>query len=176
MKILIVSWFFPPANTIGAVRLGTMTRFLLDRGHDVQVLAGKDLPYAQTLDFELPADRVHYARWADVNAPPGAIKRRLVPRRARPKTTPGPLAASSDEPTARRSIGRAVSGPLAELYMNLTNIPDKRAGWLPDALKAGRQILETWQPDVIYASGPPFTTLLVGYCLSKRYRLQQFRR
>lgn len=171
LKVLIVSWFFPPANTIGAVRLGNLTRFLLERGHDVHVLAGKDLPYAQTLDIELPADRVRYARWADVNALPGAIKRRLVPRRAPRETTSGPAAVGADPPKASRSIGRAVSARLADLYMNLTNIPDNRAGWLPDALKVGRQLLDAWRPDVIFASGPPFTALLVGYFLSRRYRL-----
>ena len=37
MKILIVSWFFPPANTIGAVRLGNLAGYLEKQGHDMSV-------------------------------------------------------------------------------------------------------------------------------------------
>lgn len=171
MKILLVSWFFPPANTIGAVRLGNLTRFLLERGHDVRVVAGKDLPYAQTLDMGLPAERIRYARWADVNALPGAVKNCLFPRRGPATASAAPPAAGSGEPGERRPIGRVISRWLAELYMNLTNVPDTRVGWFPDAYRAGREILDGWRPDLIFASGPPFTGLIVGHCLSKRYRL-----
>ena len=45
--------------------------------------------------------------------------------------------------------------------------PDARVGWLPAAVRAGRRLLEGWQPDVIFASGPPFTTLLIGDRLSR---------
>ena len=33
MKILLVSFFFPPYSTIGAVRTGKLARFLLDHNH-----------------------------------------------------------------------------------------------------------------------------------------------
>lgn len=169
MKILIVSWFFPPANTIGAVRIGNATRFLLDRGHDVRVLAGKDLPYAQTLKIDLPAERIHYAKWADVNALPRIIKGMFVPRRA----TADPKAPSAPQPGSEvsPSIVGALSDQLRNLYVHLTNFPDNRAGWFPYAFRTGRRMLETWKPDLVFASGPPFTTLLVGDRLSRRYDL-----
>ncbi len=69
MKILVVSWYFPPANTIAAVRIGKLVKFLIDRGHDVRAIGGKDLPYPQTLEIDLPPERIAYAPWADVNAP-----------------------------------------------------------------------------------------------------------
>ena len=40
-------------------------------------------------------------------------------------------------------------------------------GWVPDARRKGIQIIRDWRPDVLFASGPPFTTLLVGYLLSR---------
>ena len=69
MKILVVSWFFPPANTIAAVRIGNLVKFLIDRGHDVRVIGGKDLPHLQSLEMDLPPEQIAYARWVDVNAP-----------------------------------------------------------------------------------------------------------
>ncbi len=38
MKLLLVSWHFPPHNTIAAIRLGKLSAFLQARGHDVRVI------------------------------------------------------------------------------------------------------------------------------------------
>ena len=176
MKILLVSWFFPPANTIGAVRIGGLARYLVEQGHDVRVIAGKDLPYQQSLAIDLAPDRVAYARWTDVNAAPKAISRFV--RNFASLGTRGELkgAASARKPTIvgleniserRAGLGRR----LGSLYMNIFNWPDSRVGWLPFAYRAGRSMLRDWRPDTIFASGPPFTTLLVGYLLSRRHRL-----
>ena len=73
MKILMVSWFFPPANTIGAVRMGRMARFLTQQGHDLKVLAASDLPFPKTLPLEIEEEQVLYAHWADVNALPDRL-------------------------------------------------------------------------------------------------------
>ena len=45
--------------------------------------------------------------------------------------------------------------------------PDTRIGWMPEARRKGLQIIRDWCPDILFASGPPFTTLLVGYLLSR---------
>jgi imidazolonepropionase-like amidohydrolase len=38
MRILIVTWFFPPANTMGALRVGKFADFLVRQGHEVRVV------------------------------------------------------------------------------------------------------------------------------------------
>ena len=57
---------------------------------------------------------------------------------------------------------------LGELYVNLVNIPDKTIGWFPWAYGAGIRLCQDWRPDLIFASGPPMTALLVGRRLSDR--------
>ena len=56
MKILIVSWYFPPANTIAAVRLRSMARAFLHDGHDVPRLR-----YAPRDEFIISHVGEHYA-------------------------------------------------------------------------------------------------------------------
>jgi hypothetical protein len=58
-----------------------------------------------------------------------------------------------------------------QLYVNWSEFPDGRAPWLRFALPAGSELLEGWQPDLIFASGPPFTTLLIGQELAKSFNL-----
>ena len=41
-------------------------------------------------------------------------------------------------------------------------------GWLPHALRAGRRATDGWTPDVVFASAPPFTTLIAGRLIARR--------
>src|SRR5580693_1736721 len=62
MKILIVSFAFPPSNVIGAVRVGKLARYLDHRGHDVRVLT-TDLVEDRSLPLEIARERVFYTEY-----------------------------------------------------------------------------------------------------------------
>jgi glycosyltransferase involved in cell wall biosynthesis len=168
LKILIVSWYFPPVNTIGALRVGKFARFLIERGHDVGVVAGKHWGHPETLPLGVPLERVAYAESVDINAGPGAIAglraRLLHPRGTAQLTRP-------DTGDADHAQAKSVARRASELYRHLTNIPDNRIGWLPWTYMAGRRMCQTWQPDVVFGSGPPFTGLLAARALSSRLRV-----
>ena len=169
MRILIVSWYFPPSNTIGAVRVGTLAKHLVEQGHEVKVLTVKDPPYAQTLPRVLPSGHVVAAPWKDVNAAPkrAAVWIKGMARRFR-STNGGDGNKIGSVAVQAPSSG---PGPLSRFYMNLINFPDSRIGWLWPAMSAGRALLADWRPDLIFASGPPFTGLLLAHRLAKRSRI-----
>jgi len=149
MKLLLVSYWFPPSNSIGAVRVGKLASFLLARGHDVRVLCGPEIA-PLTLPLEVPRERL-----------------------LRPK--PG-TAGSIEAPPSRlrhlRGLLTAHGGAtLRRHYHALREIPDKRAGWLRPGLSAGRTLLRQWRPDVILASAPPFTGLILARRLAHEHRL-----
>ena len=150
MKILLVSFFFPPYSTIGAVRTGKLARFLLDHGHDVRVLAAKDLPLLTTLKEEIPSERVHYTRWISPNFLPELLfgGRKKIAQQGY-KTSSGKLK------------------KLGYYFRLLLHFPDEMIGWLPFARREGRKIIAAWQPDLIYASGKPFSTLILASQLSR---------
>src|SRR5204863_330570 len=62
MKVLIVSFAFPPSNVIGAVRVGKLARYLDRRGHDVRVLT-TDLVEDRSLPLEIARERVFYTEY-----------------------------------------------------------------------------------------------------------------
>ena len=66
MKILLLTWHFPPVNTIAAVRLGKMARFFHQRNHRLRVLTAARTDGNISLKLELPADLVESARWIDI--------------------------------------------------------------------------------------------------------------
>ncbi len=63
MKLLLVTWYFPPSRTIAAVRLGKLARYLLAKGHDIRVLTPQDPPLPQDLAVDFPAERVVRTAW-----------------------------------------------------------------------------------------------------------------
>jgi len=38
LKILLVTWYFPPNNAVAGIRLGKMARYLEDAGHQIRVI------------------------------------------------------------------------------------------------------------------------------------------
>jgi len=161
MKILLVSFVFPPCNAIGAVRIGKLAKYLLAAGHEVRVLtaAGTGLP--ETLAVEIPADRIRHTGWRNINWLPFA----LLHRRAGDGKKPDTEAAAN---------GAGVPGwldRLGWLYRLFLNVPDGQVGWLGPAVRAGDKLIEDWRPDLIYASAMPFTSLWVASRLARRHRL-----
>ncbi|HYM03681.1 MAG TPA: glycosyltransferase, partial [Stellaceae bacterium] len=169
MKILIVSWYFPPVNTIGALRVGKFARFLIEHGHDVGVVAGKHWGHPETLPLGVPLERVAYAKWLDINAMPPRMGRPAQPAARQAGETASP--ASNEGGTTAPSRLKIVKRRLRTAYYDLTNVPDNRIGWLPWASAAGRALCRSWTPDLIFGSGPPFTALLACRTLSARLNI-----
>lgn len=159
MKILLVTWYFPPSRTIASVRLGKLARFLTGQGHEVRVLTPQDPPLPQDLAVDFPEDWVLRTPWQ----------------------APQPEAGSATKKPAPATVGSVPSGGVAKrsflkrnlwrFHASFEAFPDNRAPWLPYAEKAAAELLGSWRPDIIYASGPPFTTLMVGRALSQRFAL-----
>jgi len=170
VRILIFAWYFPPANTMGALRIGKLAKYLHGAGHDIRVVCAKDVPFPQTLPVEIPAELIHYTKWLDVNGLPRAVTRLRNRLRGtgdaaagRPALTPPAAALQA------RSGGGGLLRGASRLYTSLLNRPDSQIGWLPYAVAAGKRILAHWRPDMIFASAPPFTVLLAGGHLARRF-------
>lgn len=149
MRILFITFYFPPYNSIGAVRTGKMAKYLLLLGHEVRVITAKDQPLQASLSLEVPVGDVTYTPWYNVNCFAELIlggRKRVV---------------TKGYATNTRSLKW-----FGAVYKNLTNLPDGQIGWYPFAVAAGRSMISKWKPDVIFASGMPATSLLVAHSLA----------
>lgn len=148
MKILLLSYHFPPYNAVGAVRPGKLAKFLHRRGHKVHVISADEPPFTSGLPLELPAEQVHKVRGWSVNAP----LQWLLGGRARVAST-GFQGTGGGRPWVRR---------LGAWYKTLLHWPDAEIGWAGAALAEGRRLLATGDFDLIYVSAPPFSALRAG--------------
>ena len=153
MRILFVSHAFPPYSSMGAVRVGKTAKYLSRAGHDVRVLTAADQYLPATLPLEVPQEHVIYTRWLNVNAP----NRLFWGSRQR-------FEASGYE-GAKATVRQRLAWFL-RLYKTLVHFPDAEIGWLPFALSAGKRLVRDWKPDIIYASGTPYTSLIAASLLA----------
>ncbi len=165
MKILFLTWHFPPVNTIAAIRLGKMARFFHNRNHRLRVLTASRTDGNISLKLEVPADLVHGARWLDVDkiVHPVSHLRALWRLNRQDGGRPAPAAVL---PTGEQA--KSLKTRISEVYNNLFFFPDRYIGWVPPVVGAGRRLIEAWRPDLIYASGPPFSVCLAAHLLARR--------
>lgn len=153
MRILLISYYFPPYNTIGAVRTGRTAQHLLQLGHELRVLTAACPPMPQTLNITIDPDIIHATPWVNLNWAAEAV---MGGREA--------FATKGFDPMGMRQL---ISRYIKPLYTNLFNIPDPQVGWIPYAIAEGRRIAAKWFPDLILASGMPFSGFVVAASLSR---------
>ncbi|MCH7554209.1 MAG: hypothetical protein IIC82_09470 [Chloroflexi bacterium] len=76
MRILLVSYYFPPTNAIGAVRVGKLAKYLLAQGHDVRVLTAAEPYLPKSLPVEFPERRIVRTRTVDLDRLPLKVFRK----------------------------------------------------------------------------------------------------
>src|SRR5690349_2370101 len=153
MRVLLVSYWFPPENTIGAVRVGKLAEFLEQRGHDVRVLAAPPSGTDSTLSLGLAEDRVRYVEGWHID---DVLDRLAHPMRAKP---PASAAAAPTEPEREPEPPGSLKNRLRRHFYAL-RIPDSKVGWASPAIAAAREWLAGWRPEIVLASSPPVTNLL----------------
>lgn len=158
MRLLIISFAFPPFNSIGGVRVGKTAKYLIKLGHDVRVVTARDQPFQPTLPLEIDSQNVIYTRWLDVRGPAKIV---LQER--------DHAAAGNDLP--RRKLTTILKGTLGSAYRTLAYFPDSNVGWFPFAFTAASDLIKRWKPHLILASAPPQTSLLVAARLSKKHKI-----
>jgi hypothetical protein len=57
------------------------------------------------------------------------------------------------------------------IYRSFLHVPDEMAGWIPFAVQAGKKLLSSWKPDLIYCSGMPFSGFIISRRLSQIYQI-----
>jgi hypothetical protein len=54
-------------------------------------------------------------------------------------------------------------------YFGLVHIPDMRSDWIKTGLPAGKRLIKQWKPDIIFASAPPHSGLIIASRLARSF-------
>lgn len=156
MRILLVSYFFPPYNVVGAVRAAKFAKFFERFGHEVWVLSARSQPFSEGLALESDPDHVRYAPWVNVNAP---VEVAMGGRR---KIATSGYGGGQGSGLIRRA---------GQLYKTILHSPDAQLGWVPFAIAEGRRMLDQARFDLIYASAPPYSGLIVASRIARQSKV-----
>lgn len=165
-SILFVAFHFAPENTSGTHRSLHFARALVDAGHEVTVLAGPRPPEERSdrgLDRTFPwPDKVHRVEMArSLGSLYVQMKTRLAPRRPRSLgTMPAIGTADSREPAG-------LAARVRQHVRAWDALPDHVGAWLRPATRAGRTLGRRVGADVVIASGPPWTGVMVGHRVAR---------
>lgn len=152
MRVLIVASLFPPENTISALRLGKFAKYLAAFGDRVEVVTR--IPPSAPPDQSAESDPFRVTRYPD----PLARVERAVKATTKSGARPNPTARFRDSLIFTRTRRRATRA---------LTWPDRFIFWAAVSLYKSRNA--DLHPDVIVASGPPLSALLVGSVLARRY-------
>jgi glycosyltransferase involved in cell wall biosynthesis len=157
MRLLLVSFAFPPFNSIGGVRVGKTAKYLIAHGHDVRVLTSVDQPFPKTLPVEVPEAKVIYTRYLNVRRPVELAMRGDA------------QAAAMNTSAGAAKSGGALRRALGFFIRTFIYFPDANVGWLAYATRDAMEHLRDWQPDLVLASSPPPTGLALARRLAKKF-------
>lgn len=152
MRILVVTYYFPPDSAVGAIRPAKVVRALEARGHDVQVIASMN----GSPGVEHP--NLHRVR-------PLRNPREFYLARKRAAQVASTASAGPGIPSSGGAVPDAL--PAWKRYLfSLLWLPDDRQGFVWPAYRMARLLAHASRFDVVYTSAPPFSVHLVGWMLS----------
>jgi glycosyltransferase involved in cell wall biosynthesis len=142
-RVLVVAYYTPPLGLSGVMRVTKLCKFLPEAGWQPLILTVKPVAYYHydpRLLEDLKGSKVYRTESLDPNRLLNLVRsksRKLTPALA----------------------GGLGAGPR---LLNCVLFPDSKVGWFPFGSAAGRHIIDREKPAAIFASAPPFTSLLLG--------------
>jgi glycosyltransferase involved in cell wall biosynthesis len=160
IKLLLVSYLFPPAGGISVQRALSMARYLPAMGFEVHVLCASNAAspvYDQSLLKLVPADvRVH-GSWTP--EPPFKIRHAVWSLFA----SGAPVQTGMPAPAPGR-LKTFVKNTVKRLLC-----PEPEILWIPFALRKARKIVRRFGIDAVLVTAPPFSAFLVGVALKREF-------
>ena len=158
-KVLIITYYWPPAGGPGVQRVLKFVKYLPRFGWKPTVLTVESGEY-QAVDFsmisEIPSDlEVRKTKSLDLY--------RVFKNFTGQKTIPTHQLSQNSNDSIFIRISRWIR-------LNLV-LPDGRIGWLPFAVRGGNKILLKEKFDLIFSSGPPHSVHLIAKKLAIKFKL-----
>ena len=162
MRLLVISYYWPPAGGPGVQRWLKTSLALAELGHQVEILTVDQEQATYPLRDESLLDE---AKPLTVHHTPARDWFAAYQKLTRRKEVPfSGFANQAGRPGPIQRLSRFIRGNFF--------LPDPRRGWNGYALSKARQLHAKWPFDVIITTGPPHSTHLIGRALKRQLGIQ----
>ncbi|MGE0443066.1 MAG: glycosyltransferase [Gemmatimonadales bacterium] len=159
LRVLLLSYYYPPAPEVGGVRPARLAQFLADRGHEVHVLTLARSPdEAGTVRI---SERLSVHRVQAWRSPRGMV--RSLGEGAPARNGDGGVGSvAAGSPARAGRLRQLRSAVLSALW-----IPDDKQGFIGAAVSYGAELIARHSIDVVYMTGPPWSVHVAGGLLAR---------
>lgn len=156
-KVLIVTYYWPPAGGPGVQRVLKFAKYLPEFGWDPIILTVANGEYP-AIDESLAKDIPEGCKAYKTKAlDPNMFYRKFTGMKSDEKIPVANLAQKNVSWKKKLSNW---------IRLNLF-IPDAKIGWIPYAVKQGKKVIKEEKPDLIFSSSPPPTVHLIAKKLAR---------
>lgn len=157
-RVLLVSYWFPPAGGIAVQRALSLAKYLPQNGCELHVLAPSNPPSPvpdPSLLSEVPTGvRVHRA-WTP--SPPAQLRKRLWGL------------VSNGSKGGNNTKSKWAGGLHAPDFIRRFLSPDPEVVWVPFATRRAIQVVRKYRIETVLVTAPPFSAFLVGNALKRKF-------
>jgi hypothetical protein len=163
LRVLLLTYHFAPSSEMGAARPTALAWFLASRGDEVRVIASG----ASAASSE--HDGVTVRRLQDR---PGLVTRAFARLKKQPSATGTEVTSTEVQAPLRGQASRERLLTFVSLMgRSVLHVPDPSVAWARAAFAACVEATHDWRPDIIIASGPPFSSFIAASRLSRRLKV-----
>jgi len=156
-KVLIITYYWPPAGGPGVQRVLKFAKYLPEFGWDPIILTVANGEYP-AIDESLAKDIPEGCKvYKTKTLEPSSFYRKFTGMKQHEKIPVANLAQKNI--SWKKKLSNWVR-------LNLF-VPDAKIGWIPYAVAQGKKIIREEQPDIIFSSSPPPTVHLIAKKLAK---------
>ena len=160
-KVLIITYYWPPAGGPGVQRVLKFVKYLPENGWEPIILTVKNGEYPaidESLVEEVPeSTKVYYSRTIEFyrlfKLFTGRTSKQAIPTFE-----------------LEEKKGGLSSKVFSWIRSNLF-VPDARKGWKNYAVKKALEVIQSEQPDIIFSSSPPHSLQLIARAVKKKTKL-----
>lgn len=167
MKILLISYAFPPVAEVGGKRIARFCRYLPSNGVEPIVLTVDQGDYEAVDPSYAPPAGVRVVRTSVAS---GRLDRYVRSVKLSPPAVPG---SALQEPSrgrrGKRDLRRRFADAVRPQILGMMWIPDSHYNWHGPALKEGSRLLESEPIRAIVSSGPPHSAHLIARNLKRKF-------
>ncbi len=156
-KVLIVTYYWPPAGGPGVQRILKFAKYLPEMGWEPIILTVSKGTYT-ALDPSLENDIPEYLKVFRSTCPEPDTLYKIFSGTKTGSTTPVGVLAAENLNWKKRMAHN--------IRLNYF-IPDAKKYWRGFGVRAGKKIINDLNPDLIFSSSPPPTTHLIAHDLAK---------
>ncbi|MCK4558738.1 MAG: glycosyltransferase family 4 protein [Calditrichia bacterium] len=162
-KVLIITYYWPPAGGPGVQRIIKFTKLLPDFGWQPIILTVKN-PTSPARDESLLEKIPENCKvYKTTTLEPFNIYKYFTGRKRNEALAKDTIIKSPDEKFSEK-ISRIIR---ANLFL-----PDARVGWIPAMIKQGLKIIKNDKPDIIFSTSPPHSLQLGAKKLAQKSGLK----